>query len=122
MSETPYMRRLMLRLTGRGVRIFRNNVGALQDRFGVWVRYGVCNPGGSDLIGWKSVEITPEMVGARAALFVAVEVKSQRGKPPTDEQIAFMRAVRDAGGISLLAREGTDSIEEQGFSSTGVLL
>jgi len=121
MAETPYMRRLALQLTERGARVFRNNVGFLKDRFGNLVKYGVCNPGGSDLIGWKSIVITPDMVGKKAALFVAVEVKAWDGTS-TEEQEDFQRAVRDAGGIALLAREGHDDLNNQGFSHTGVVL
>ncbi len=122
MSESSYSRRLLLRVSERGLRMFRNNVGMLKDRFGNWIKYGVCNPGGSDYIGWKSVVITPEMVGCKVAIFAAMEVKAVDGKAPTDDQSDFLRAVRDAGGIALLARESEDSLEEQGPSSTGVVI
>ena len=45
------------------------------------VKYGLYK-GSSDLIGWKSIEITPEMIGQRFAVFVSVEVKKSDWKPP----------------------------------------
>ena len=36
--------------------------------------------GASDLIGFTTVEITPEMVGQKAAIFTAIEVKRETGR------------------------------------------
>lgn len=92
---------------GRGpVRLFRNNTGALKDEAGRLVRFGLA-PGSSDLIGWRSVEVTPEMVGMVLAVFVAIEVKD-RGKP-TSQQLSFLEAVSDAGGIGGVARSTEDA-------------
>jgi hypothetical protein len=44
------------------------------------VRFGLCK-GSSDLIGLRSLEITPELVGLRLAQFVALEVKAAQGVP-----------------------------------------
>ena len=86
MSESTLVRQLLLAYNRGPVRLFRNNSGVLQDRRGAWVRYGLC-PGSSDLIGWK------------CGVFVAIECKS-KGKRPTPEQVAFLGAVRSAGGIA----------------------
>jgi hypothetical protein len=59
--------------------------------------------GGSDLIGWTEMTITPEMVGSTLAVFTAVELKTGR-LAPTREQIAFLGAVKRAGGLSGVAR------------------
>lgn len=59
--------------------------------------------GGSDLIGWRTVVVTPGMMGQRVALFSAVEVKSAKGSV-TSEQARFIAAVRDAGGLAGVAR------------------
>jgi hypothetical protein len=67
---------------------------------------GLCN-GSSDLIGWHTVEITPDMVGQRVALFAALEVKD-RAKL-TDEQAGFLEAVRRAGGIAAEVRSPEDA-------------
>ena len=87
---------------GRGhTRLWRNNTGALKDPSGRLVRYGLC-AGSSDLIGFTTVTITPDMVGQQLAVFTAIEVKD-RGRP-TPEQLRFIDAVRAAGGRAGVAR------------------
>jgi hypothetical protein len=97
-----------IRLTcGRGlVRLYRNNCGVLQDRRGVPVRYGL-QPGSSDLIGWRTVTITPEMVGQQVAVFTSIEVKTPTGRIRPEQQ-QWLDAVQAAGGIAGVAR----SVEE----------
>jgi hypothetical protein len=68
---------------------------------------GLCT-GSSDLIGWRSIEVTAEMVGRRLAVFAAVEVKSSTGRP-TEQQRAFLAAVQDAGGVACVARSVEDA-------------
>jgi hypothetical protein len=66
-----------------GWRLWRNNVGALKDDRGVPVRYGLANDSAqlnkvlksSDLIGWRKVTVTADMVGTAIAQFVAIEMK-----------------------------------------------
>lgn len=93
-----------IRLLSRGpVRLFRNNVGKLPDpRTGRLVTFGLA-PGSADLIGWRTVQITPDMVGQRVAVFCSVEVKSARGRLRPD-QAAWLAAVQGAGGIAGVAR------------------
>lgn len=67
---------------------------------------GLC-VGSSDLIGWKSIEITPEMVGKKVAVFVAIEVKGPRGRI-TEEQLNFLQRVQQAGGRAGVARSPED--------------
>lgn len=87
-------------------------MGALPDRSGRLVRYGLGQSGSarvvgtSDLIGWRSVTITADMVGQQIAVFAAVEVKDQARATP--EQEAFIAAVRAAGGLAGVAH----SVEE----------
>lgn len=59
--------------------------------------------GGSDMIGWTTVEITAEMVGRRVAVFTALELKTGRAKA-TEEQQNFIDRVRKAGGFAGVAR------------------
>jgi len=92
---------------GRGpVRLWRNNTGALVDQQGRFMRFGLCK-GSSDLIGLRTLEITPELVGQRLAQFVALEVKTAQGvlRP---EQLAFLRLVQELGGVAAICR----SVEE----------
>lgn len=51
-----------------------------------------------DLCGWQSMEITPDMIGSRVAVFTAVEVKTgkQQLKP---EQKRFRDIILRMGGI-----------------------
>ena len=93
----------MLGLSTPGVRLFRNNCGALKDADGRLIRFGVANPGGSDMIGWRSVVVTPDMVGQKIAVFLAIEVKGERGRA-TDEQRNFIARVKADGGLSGVAR------------------
>ena len=110
--ESETQRDIMLAAPDVGARLHRNNVGVLKDQRGQYVRYGVGGDGGSDLIGPTMLEITPDMVGRRVAIFTAVEVK-RKGKKPTVEQEAFLEYVRQAGGIAVLAysvQEFTDAV------------
>jgi hypothetical protein len=92
---------------GRGdTRLFRNNTGALKDPNGRLVRYGLCK-GSSDLIGYRTVTITPDMVGQQLAVFAAIEVKD-RGAP-TPEQLHFIAQVKAAGGLAGVARSVADA-------------
>lgn len=67
----------------RGYRLFRNNSGALPDANGRLLRFGLGNDSpavnaackSSDLIGWRPVLVTPNMVGTCLAVFCSYEVK-----------------------------------------------
>lgn len=65
--------------------------------------------GMSDLIGWHSITVTPEMVGQRLAIYTAVEVKSKTGRP-TKDQLRFIDMVRSAGGIAGIARSADEAM------------
>lgn len=109
MKESNIQSAIMLALSEAGVLIFRNNVGALKDKTGRIVRYGVCNPGGSDLIGATPVIITEEMVGQTLAVFTAIEVKTATGRV-SPAQEAFIAAVRRQGGRAGVARCPDDAL------------
>lgn len=68
---------------------------------------GLC-VGSSDIIGFRSVEITAEMVGQRIAVFVALEVKAAKGRA-TEAQARFLGNVREAGGIAAIVRSKEDA-------------
>ena len=67
------------------------------------MRFGVGSPGGSDLIGYRRVTVTPEMVGTEVPVFAAIEVKTGKGKA-TEQQKAFIEHIRNAGGLAGVAR------------------
>ncbi len=73
------------------------------------VKFGLF-PGSADLIGWRSIVITPEMVGRRVAVFLSAEAKSRDGELEPD-QATWLNNVRAAGGIAYVAR-GVDSVPE----------
>ena len=120
LSERQIQTQILLQC-GRGdTRLFRQNVG--QGWVGRMIRQqagtvelaaarplhaGLCE-GSSDLIGWRTVEVTPDMVGQRVAVFTAIEVKTETGRP-TPEQLKFLDAVRNAGGIACVARSVEDA-------------
>jgi len=90
------------------VRIWRNNTGKLRDRHGRMIEFGLC-PGSSDLIGATTITITPEMVGRKIAIFTAIEVKSDTGKPSREQQ-TFIDVLRDRGARAGVARSVDDAM------------
>jgi hypothetical protein len=83
------------------VRLFRNNCGVLIDARGERVAYGLCK-GSADLIGFRTIQVTPEMVGTLLAVFAAIEVKAP-GKRASYAQARFLSMVNDAGGLAGVA-------------------
>lgn len=105
MTESQIQALVMRELGGRpDVRVFRNQVG-----FGFVgeppnhrpVTMGL-HPGSGDLIGWKTVTVTPDMVGTKLAVFLSVEVK-RPGQKLRPNQEVWMDVVRKFGGIAVLA-------------------
>jgi hypothetical protein len=123
MTESHTKQSIRLALSNGDVRLFPNNTGtAWQGEHVIRypngdvlvknaraIKYGLV-VGGSDLVGWKSIIITLAMIGQRIAQFVAVEVKSNTGRP-TDEQRAFVLAVRQSGGRAGFARSVPEARE-----------
>lgn len=56
--------------------------------------------GTHDLLGWTTIEITPEMVGKSVAVFTSIEAKNSEGGRRSPEQVKFMNNVIAGGGIS----------------------
>lgn len=59
--------------------------------------------GTSDLVGWTSVLITPDMVGGRVAVFTCIETKNSKGGKTSADQHNFIEQVHKAGGIAGVA-------------------
>lgn len=97
------------------IRLFSNPVG--QAWTGVVKSYakGVCElinarkqpfgllKGSSDICGWKSVIVTPEMVGHKIAIFVGIEIKTIDDKLEPEQQ-KWLRWLVEAGAICGVAR------------------
>jgi hypothetical protein len=90
------------------VRLFRNNTGTLRDQHGRPVQFGLCK-GSADLIGWRTVTVTPDMVGTQVAVFLSIEVKTPTGRLRPEQQ-QWLDAVQAAGGIAGVARSVDDAL------------
>jgi hypothetical protein len=108
-NETDLQQRIRLALGTRpDARLFRNQVGSLPDpRTGRLVTFGLAR-GSADLIGWRTIVVTPDMVGQQLAVFTSIEVKTPTGRV-RPEQHAWQRTVSAAGGIAGIARSIQDA-------------
>lgn len=114
-SEGRQQSLIRLEAGEKGYQLFRNNVGALADKRGIPVRYGLANESkkqnemikSADLIGWQPVVIQPWMVGYKIAQFLSVEVKEEGWVYSGDEHEEAQRAWADLviadGGRALFA-------------------
>lgn len=109
-AETTLQQQIRLALGTRpDTRLFRNQVGSLPDpRTGRLVTFGLAR-GSADLIGWRTVTITPDMVGTQLAVFLSIEIKTPTGRLRAD-QSNWLNAVRQAGGIAGVARSISDAL------------
>lgn len=121
MKESNLTKLILLKIASiRGLRVFRNNVGTawtgkVIQRSKNFITLadprplssGLCK-GSSDYIGWKTVEITPEMVGTKVAVFVGLEFKVDSGRASKD-QINFIKQVREAGGFAGIVKKEQDA-------------
>lgn len=110
-AETELQQRIRLALgTHPELRLFRNQVGQLPDpRTGRPVQFGLAR-GSADLIGWRTITITPDMVGRQVAVFTSIEVKTPTGRIRPEQQ-AWMGCVQGAGGIAGIARSIADATQ-----------
>ena len=109
-SEAAVQAAVRLEAARKGVRLFRNNVGALIDSRGVPVRYGLANESkqvnevmkSADLIGWRPLLIEQRHVGTVVAQFVSREVKAvgwrYTGADREPAQLAWAQLVTSGGG------------------------
>lgn len=129
LQETNISKQIQKTLSKMGTRLFRVNTGTawagkpiklaagqlykakhgdvvIQGAYPV--RMGLIN-GGSDLIGWHPIVITPEMVGKRVAVFAAPEVKTDVGGNGNPDQKNFIKVVKEAGGIAGIVRSDDEA-------------
>lgn len=95
--------------------LWRNNKGAMQDKTGRLIRYGLGHDSkrlddvwkSSDLIGITRIPVMPHHVGTVLGVFCAVEVKEPGWKGPKDAhenaQASFLATVNAMGGIGMFA-------------------
>lgn len=120
-SEAGVQAVIRLEASRKGLRLFRNNVGAFEDpQTGRWVRYGLANDSkqmnqqikSSDLIGIRPVVIEPGHIGQTIGQFVAREAKEgrwkYRGSKREQAQLRFLQLIASFGGDACFANgEGT---------------
>jgi hypothetical protein len=114
-SEGRQQSLILLEAGQKDIHLFRNNVGALPDKGGRYVRYGLANESkkqndlikSADLIGWEKVKIEPWMNGYFIARFLSVEVKEEgwvfTGDEHEQAQQTWADLVTAGGGRALFA-------------------
>ena len=123
-AHSTVVQRVLMYVSELGWRLFKNHVGSawhgivgeefmISDKRGKFkvielrkaymITYGL-RPGSSDLVGWQTVKITPDMVGDRIAQFCAIECKTGQYATITAEQRNFLQVVRKAGGYAAVAQ------------------
>lgn len=127
---TALMNRIALALSGAGATVWRNTTArgwagksfplsagetyrakggerVVMDAFPIDA--GLCK-GSGDIIGLVEVEVTPEMVGSRLAVFGSWEVKSGSGRASKDQK-RFAEHVKACGGIAAIVRTEAEALE-----------
>lgn len=64
--------------------------------------------GASDLNGWTTIKITPEMVGRDMAVYTSFEAKKEGGGTVSAAQKQWINNVRKSGGIAGVIRSAAD--------------
>ena len=111
-SEARIQQEILLEASKKGIRLFRNNVGAVTTVDRRHIRFGLANSSASvnkqlkssDLIGITPVIVTRDMVGQTLGIFTSVECKhSGWGLRPGDKhaqaQLRWIKLIRSLGGI-----------------------
>lgn len=116
-SEAYVQSAVRLEASQKGLRLFRNNVGALKDAAGRVVRYGLANESSAvnsviksgDLIGLRTICITQQHVGHNIAQFVSREIKAPgwqyTGSDREPAQAAWIALVNSMGGDAAFASD-----------------
>ncbi len=127
MSEKLIQQQIFRDVGGRNdVRIFRNNVGTawmgksatvrhagpvilhpgdVVIRQGRRVHFGL-HKGSGDLIGWRTLLITPSMVGRKIAQFLSMEVKIKTGRVSADQQNWHDVVIMSGGSAGIVRSVG----------------
>lgn len=111
-SESASQQRIRLRGSKLGLRLWRNNRGALMDERGRLVRYGLANESKAmdtmikshDLIGIKPHIVQPHEVGRTLGVFVSIEAKPQgwsyKGSDREVAQLRWANLISTYGGVA----------------------
>lgn len=118
-NESEIQQKIQIEGPYHNCQLLRNNSGALKNNRGEVVRYGLGNISSkhnkqmksSDLIGFTTKVITPDMIGKTVAIFTAVEVKAEHFNTSDERIIAqqnFINWVVRHGGIAGFAKSVDD--------------
>lgn len=103
-AETAIVNDIMKALAPLGVTLFRNVRGMFLTPDGKRkIMAGLLAPGASDLIGFRRVTITPDMIGQTVAVMVALEVKTPTGTA-SHAQRDFVNYLTENGAYAGIAR------------------
>lgn len=110
-----------------GVRLFRNECGTAivkdEGKKPRYVRYGL-SVGSPDLVGWRTITITSQMVGKKFAQFIGVEVKTETGikKKGAHEkrQDKWIDLINRSGGLAFKTTSPDDTIQKLNPDQVGV--
>ena len=119
-SEAYVQSLVRLEAGRKGVKLWRNNVGVMPNEMGQPVRFGLANDSpalnksikSGDLIGWRSITITPAHVGTRIAQFLSRECKRPNwnfsGTEREQAQLRWAEVVNaDGGNACFVTGEGS---------------
>jgi hypothetical protein len=117
-SEASIQARVRLEASQLGIRLWRNNVGAVYTVDGSFLRYGLANESkaqnsilkSADLIGIRRVLIAPSDVGKTIGQFVSREIKCSSWKfsKKDEAQLNWANLINSYGGDAKFATgEGT---------------
>jgi hypothetical protein len=119
-SEASVSNVVKLEASRKGLRLWRNNVGAMKTEEGNYIRFGLANESeainrqvkSADLIGVRPVFITPDLIGRTIGQFVSREIKHPGWKYSGTErekaQLAWAQFIAAQGGDACFATgEGT---------------
>lgn len=106
-QETIVWKEVLLKYSKLGYKLFRNQryVGPIVRGGKItksWANTGLCD-GAGDVIGYRIITITAEMIGRKIAQFCSFETKTDTGavKP---EQKHFMSTINNDGGLAEVIR------------------
>lgn len=118
-SEAAVQSQARVTASRLGWRLWRNNVGALRDESGGYVRFGLANDSAAinrrcksaDLIGIRPVVITPAHVGHTVGQFASIECKAAgwrwSGSEREQAQAAWARLVQSLGGYAAFCNDAS---------------
>jgi hypothetical protein len=118
MKEANIRNTIILKGTDKDTRLWNNPTGmAYRGKLvgngtlveAVPIKYGLA-VGSSDIIGIKRVKVTEDMIGNELGVFVALEVKTDKGELRPEQRV-FLDIVGSLGGISGVVRSVDEAKE-----------